>query len=74
MPYPTKEIRVGLDDFFGPFMEKKLRIISVKIADELIAEFRIRLLDAIKTEIENTHVRKLEDDKQLKVIVEDKRA
>ena len=71
--YPTKELKVGLDDFFGPFMEKKLRTLSAKIADELIAEFRKKLLIAIETEVKKTHISKLEDDKQLKIIVEDRR-
>ncbi len=73
MTYPTKEIKLGIDDFFGPYMEKKLRGISAKIADELIAEFRNRLLEKIKIEVENTQLTKAQDDKHLKIIIEDKR-
>lgn len=74
MSFPVKELKVTLDDFFGPFMEKKLNIISARIADDLIREFRNRLLTAIKKEVETIQVKNVEKDKQLKVVIEDKRS
>jgi len=75
MGYPTKELKVTMDDFMGPFLDKKLRSLSVKISDELISEFRGRLLEAIKIEISKMDMRSVQDDKrgELKIIIEDKR-
>jgi len=74
MTYPTKELKVTIDDFMGPFMEKKLLNISSKISDQLIQEFRKRLVEAIHKEVSSMDLRAVEDNKQLKIVIEDKRS
>ncbi len=73
MSYPVKELKVTLDDFFGPFVQNKLQKISAKIADELILEFRNRLKDHILKEVTKIHLSQEESDKNLKIIIEDRK-
>jgi len=74
MTFPTRELKVTIDDFIGPFMEKKLLSISSKISDQLIQDFRKRLIEAIHKEVSGMDLRAVEDDKQLKIVIEDKRS